>query len=409
MKTKITFLALSLFMFAACGGGEDNGNDSDTTPPAEVTGISGVAGDGQVTLNWTDPTDSDFAKVEITYTQTGTAIEVAKGVQTAVITGLTNGTAYTFTVKTVDATGNKSGGVNSSPYTPVATQEEDPGDDPQPTASVPLITLNNGLQMPQLGLGTYDQGSNETARQSVLTALRAGYRKIDSAHLYYTEEGVGQAIKESGIPREEIWVTSKLATTDYNSNNTMASIDAMLARLQLDYVDLLYIHHPEGQVEAAWPVMEEAVRQGKVRSLGLSNFDRNTALLQRIMEIAEIKPVTIQVECHPYRQLPEFRKLVAEYGLQMETWFPLGGTMSGGAILREPIITAIAAVHGKSAAQVILRWHMQMGFCTFPGARRADYIEENIQIFDFELTADEMAQIESINRNRGIFNTAYYE
>jgi diketogulonate reductase-like aldo/keto reductase len=277
------------------------------------------------------------------------------------------------------------------------------------SASVPFITLNNGLKMPQLGLGTYDQGSNETACQSALTALRAGYRKFDCAHLYFTEEGIGQGIKESGVPRDSIWITSKLTTTDYDNNNTMASIDAMLRRLQIDYLDLLYIHHPQGRVEEAWPVLEEAVRQGKVRALGVSNFDRDTALLRRIMTIAQIKPVTIQVECHPYRQLPEFRKLCAEYNLQVETWFPLGGTMSNRAILREPVITAIAAVHNKSAAQVILRWHMQMGFCTFPGARNPAYIQENIKIFDFKLSNEEMTQIESINRNRGIFNPAYYE
>lgn len=280
-------------------------------------------------------------------------------------------------------------------------------------ATVPLITLNNGAKMPQLGLGTYNQGSNETAYRSVLAALRAGYRKIDTAHLYYDEEGVGQAInefmEESGTPREDIWVTSKLTTTDYNSNNTMASIDAMLQRLQLDYVDLLYIHHPQGRVEEAWPVLEEAVRQGKVRTLGVSNFDRDTNLLRRIMETSEIKPSTIQVECHPYRQLPEFRKLCAEYDLQVESWFPLGGTMSNGALLREQVITDIAVAHGKTAAQIILRWHMQMGFCTFPGSRNPDHIRENIDIFDFELTDEEMAQIEGLNRNRGIFNTDYYE
>lgn len=280
-------------------------------------------------------------------------------------------------------------------------------------ATVPFVTLNNGLRMPQLGLGTYNQGSNETAYRSMLAALRAGYRKVDTAHLYNDEEGVGRAInefmEESGTPRDSIWVTSKLAPADYASGNTMASIDAMLQRLQLDYVDLLYVHQPQGRVEEAWLVLEEAVRQGKVRTLGVSNFEHDTNLLSHIMESAEIKPATIQVECNPYRQLPEFRRLCEEYNLQVESWFPLGGTMSNGVLLREPVITVIAEAHGKTAAQVILRWHIQMGLCTFPGSRNPDHIRENIDIFDFELTDDEMAQIEGLNRNRGIFNTDYYE
>ncbi len=272
------------------------------------------------------------------------------------------------------------------------------------TANVPLVVLNNGVEMPRFGLGTFMQGSNETCKQSCLTALKAGYRHIDTAHAYYDEEGVGQSIRESGIPREEIWVTSKLWPTEYGEGKTLKAIDEMLERMQLDYIDLLYVHQPIGDYVGAWKDMEKAVKAGKVRALGISNFDYNDEMWQRIMDSATIKPAVLQIECHPYAQRLAMRKKAAEQGIQVECWFPLGGAMSRGALLKDPVIKSIAQVHGKTPAQVILRWHIQEGFSVIPGATDPNYIKENIQIFDFSLTDDEMQKIRALNKEQRFFN-----
>ncbi len=271
-------------------------------------------------------------------------------------------------------------------------------------AGVPMVKLNNGVWMPRFGLGTFLQPSNDVCRQSCLTALRAGYRHIDTAHAYYDEEGVGEAVRESGIPREEIWITSKLWPTEYGEGKTLKAIDEMLERMQLDYIDLLYVHQPVGDFVGAWKDMEKAVRMGKVRALGISNFDANDEVWDTIMEEAEIKPAVLQIECHPYAQRLEMRKKAAAEGIQVECWFPLGGAMSDGALLKDPVIMKIAEAHGKTPAQVILHWHIQEGFSVIPGASNPDYIKENIRIFDFALTDGEMEQIRSLNKEQRFFN-----
>ena len=281
------------------------------------------------------------------------------------------------------------------------------------TAGVPVVKLNNGVEMPRFGIGTFLQPSDEVCEQSCLTALKAGYRHIDTAHAYQDEAGVGRAVKESGIPREEIWITSKLWPTEYGEGKTLKAIDEMLDRMQLDYIDLLYIHQPVGDFVGAWKDMEKAVKMGKVRALGISNFDANDEVWNTIMQAATIKPQVLQMECHPYAQRLEMRKKAAAEGIQVECWFPLGGAMSNGALFKDPVIKKIAETHGKTPAQVILRWHIQEGFSVIPGASNPDYIKENIQIFDFQLTDqifdfqltdDEMQQMRSLNKEKRFFN-----
>lgn len=274
-------------------------------------------------------------------------------------------------------------------------------------ANVPMVQLNNGILMPQFGLGTFLQPSDEVCEQSCLTALKAGYRHIDTAHAYNDEAGVGRAVKESGIPREEIWVTSKLWPNEYGEGKTAQAIDAMLERMQLDYIDLLYVHQPIGDFVGAWKDMEKAVAAGKVRALGISNFDANDEVFNRIMEAATIKPAVLQIECHPYAQRIAVREKAKKHDIQVECWFPLGGAMSNGALLKDPTIMEIAKAHGKTPAQVILRWHIQEGFSVIPGASNPDYIEENIQIFDFELTDEEMAQMRGLNKEQRFFNMSF--
>ena len=274
-------------------------------------------------------------------------------------------------------------------------------------ADVPMVQLNNGILMPQFGLGTFLQPSDEVCEQSCLTALKAGYRHIDTAHAYNDEAGVGRAVKESGIPREEIWVTSKLWPNEYGEGKTAQAIDAMLERMQLDYIDLLYVHQPIGDFVGAWKDMEKAVAAGKVRALGISNFDANDEVFNRIMEAATVKPAVLQIECHPYAQRIAVREKAKKHDIQVECWFPLGGAMSNGTLLKDPTIMEIAKAHGKTPAQVILRWHIQEGFSVIPGASNPDYIKENIQIFDFELTNEEMAQMRGLNKEQRFFNMSF--
>lgn len=271
-------------------------------------------------------------------------------------------------------------------------------------ANVPLVQLNNGILMPQLGLGTFLQPSDSVCEQSCLTALKAGYRHIDTAHAYNDEAGVGRAVKESGIPRKDIWITSKLWPTEYGEGKTLKAIDEMLKRMQLDYIDLLYVHQPIGDFVGAWRDMEKAVAMGKVRALGISNFDASDEVFNNIMNESKVKPAVLQIECHPYAQRLAIREKVKPYGIHITCWFPLGGAMSKGALLKDPTIMNIAKTHGKTPAQVILRWHIQEGFSVIPGASNPDYIRENIKIFDFELTDEEMKQMRSLNKEKRFFN-----
>lgn len=274
-------------------------------------------------------------------------------------------------------------------------------------ANVPMVQLNNGILMPQFGLGTFLQPSDSVCEQSCLTALKAGYRHIDTAHAYNDEAGVGRAVKESGIPREEIWITSKLWPTEYGEGKTLKAIDEMLERMQLDYIDLLYVHQPVGDFVGAWRDMEKAVAMGKVRALGISNFDASDEVFEKIMSESTVKPAVLQIECHPYAQRLAVREKAKSHNIQVECWFPLGGAMSNGALLKDPTIMEIAKAHGKTAAQVILRWHIQEGFSVIPGASNPDYIKENIDIFDFTLTDDEMAEMRGLNKERRFFNMSF--
>lgn len=271
----------------------------------------------------------------------------------------------------------------------------------------PYVQLNNGQWMPRFGIGTYNVPGDSVAEDAVAYALKCGYRHIDTAHAYHVERGVGKAVKESGIPRSEIWITSKLWPSEYGEGKTMEAIDKMLERLQTDYIDLLYVHQPMGDYRGAWRDMEKAVKQGKVRSLGISNFDASDSLFNDIMEFAEIKPAVMQIECHPYAQRKEWQQKTRQHNIQLECWFPLGGEMSNGALFKDPTIQKIAKVHGKSPAQIIIRWHIQEGFSVIPGATRHDYIKENISVFDFYLTDEEMAQIRSLNKEKRFFNMDY--
>lgn len=264
------------------------------------------------------------------------------------------------------------------------------------------ITLNDGTKIPQLGLGTYLIEGNERTKEACLTALKAGYRHIDTAHGYMNEEGVGQAVRESGIDRTEIWITSKLWISDYADGKAAASIDRMLGRLGVDYIDLLLIHQQFGDYMDAWRAMEDAVRAGKVRSIGLSNFE--SSRLEQVLREARIKPSVLQVECHPYYQQRALKERIAPYGTVLESWYPLGHGDAG--LIREPVFTELAEKYHKTNVQIILRWHIQEGTILFPKSENPEHIRSNMDIFDFELTEEEMNRIRSLDKNERFYTFA---
>ena len=262
------------------------------------------------------------------------------------------------------------------------------------------VTLNNGIEMPVLGIGTFSL-TNSQASDSVYWALRDGYRLIDTARIYGDEEGVGEGIRravdEGFVTRDEIFVTTKMWTSDYDNGDE--AINASLDRLGLDYIDLMILHHsqPENDV-TAYKAMEEAVKDGRLRSVGLSNF-YDPDDFDRIVNAVDITPAILQNETHPYHQSTEMKEHIAQYGTVMESWFPLGGRGNTQTLFNDPVIAGIAAAHEKSSAQVILRWHLQAGNIAIPGSHNEKHIQENFEIFDFELTDEEMNQMTALDKN----------
>ncbi|MFE4643107.1 aldo/keto reductase [Streptomyces sp. NPDC056730] len=260
--------------------------------------------------------------------------------------------------------------------------------------SVPNVVLNNGVRIPQLGFGVFQVGDEETTG-AVLTALEAGYRSIDTAAVYGNENGVGRAIASSGLPRDELFITTKLWNDDQGYDSTLAAFDASLARLGLDRVDLYLIHWPTPARDPylhTWRPLEKLLADGRTRSIGVSNFQ--PAHLQRLLDETGIVPAVNQVELHPGLQQEELRDFHAQHGIATEAWSPL----AQGALLQEEALTEIAGRHGKTPAQVVLRWHLQLGNIVIPKSVTPARIRENIDVFDFELSAGDMAALATLDR-----------
>ena len=262
------------------------------------------------------------------------------------------------------------------------------------------VKLNSGWEMPIIGIGTYLLSTSQ-AEESVYNALKVGMRLIDTADIYGNEVGVGRgiarAMKDFSIKREEIFVTTKLWTSDFYRADE--EIDERLVRLGLEYIDLLLLHHTAANDEHAYQAMERGVKAGKIHSIGISNFYE--ADVDRIMKIATIKPAVLQNETHPYRQSKDVKAHIAPLGTILESWFPLGGRGSGIRTLNSlGVIKEIAAAHGKSTYQVLLRWHLQSGVIAIPGSSNAKHIAEDYDIFDFSLTEEEMKKINDLERNQ---------
>ncbi len=262
-------------------------------------------------------------------------------------------------------------------------------------------TMNDGHEIPALGFGVYLMSSVEV-EQYLPQAIETGYRHIDTANAYFNEVAVGKVVRESGVPREDFFITTKLFPQSYPYDQCKADIDATLERLGLDYVDLLLFHQPYGEYVEGWRAMEEAVAEGKVRSIGLSNFPVHK--IEQIMEVATIKPAVLQVEINPYWNQHALKAELAKIGLGdvvFEGWYPFGH--GDAKLLAEPVLAKIAEAHGKTPAQVILRWMLQEGDVTFPKTTNPQHIRDNFDVFDFELTDDEMARINALPQK------AYYD
>jgi diketogulonate reductase-like aldo/keto reductase len=262
--------------------------------------------------------------------------------------------------------------------------------------NIPQIKLYNGHTIPQFGLGVYLIKDNKECEKACLEAFKHGYRHIDTAHIYGNEKGVGETIKKSGIPREEFYITTKLWIGDFGEGKSLREVDQMLKRLDTNYIDLLLLHWPKGDYIGAYKDMEKAYNQGKVRSIGLSNFTEKQ--IEEIMSMCTVKPAIDQIELHPYGQRREVVDLCNKYNIKVEAWYPLAHGEK--ELLENPIFTRIGKKYNKTNAQVILRWHIQKGYIIFPRSRNPVHIAENINIFDFNLTKDEMDEIDSLDKQK---------
>ena len=260
------------------------------------------------------------------------------------------------------------------------------------------VTLSNGVKMPVLGYGVY-QVTPEECERCVLDALAAGYRLLDTAQSYFNEEQVGSAIRRSGVPREEIFLTTKVWVEHYGYEAAGASVLESMRKLKTDYLDLVLLHQPFADYYGAYRALEELYEEGKIRAIGVSNFypDR----LVDLASFARIRPMVNQVEIHPYHQQQEAKRWMAKYGVQAEAWAPFGE--GRGGLFQDPVLTGIGQKHGKTAAQVVLRWHLQRGVVVIPKSVRPERMRENIDVFDFALSAEEMESISALDQKQSAF------
>lgn len=259
------------------------------------------------------------------------------------------------------------------------------------------VKLNNGVEMPMAGIGTFLLSPQE-AEASCISALQDGYRLIDTANAYVNEKAVGRAMKKSGIAREEIFLETKLWPSFYND---VDAVEKTLQRLDTDTIDLLLIHQPAGNYIAGYRLMEQAYKAGKVRAIGLSNF--NEEQIREILSVCEVGPAVLQTEIHPYSQEKGLKEFLSKEDIVIQAWYPLGH--GDAALLQEPVFAKLAEKYGKSNAQIILRWHIQAGNVVIPGSKNPEHIRANFDLFDFELTAEEMQEIQKLNKDKRYYTS----
>ena len=258
------------------------------------------------------------------------------------------------------------------------------------------LVLNNKVECPVVGIGTYLLTPKE-AENSVREALKMGYSLVDTANAYMNERACGRGMRSSGVKREDIFLSTKIWASEYENGN---AVDETLERLGVDYVDLLYIHQPAGNWMAGYRQLEKAYKEGKAKSIGISNFEGK--YIEELETKWEIVPQFIQVEAHPYFTQGELRQTLDKYGIKLMSWYPLGH--GDKALIEEPIFAELGNKYGKSPAQIILRWHTQMGFVVIPGSKNVDHIKDNIDILDFKLSGDEMERIVALDKNERYYH-----
>lgn len=269
------------------------------------------------------------------------------------------------------------------------------------------LTLNNGVKIPQFGIGVFLIDGEDNTEKAVLEALKLGYRHIDTAHAYFNERGVGAAVRKSGIPRNEIFVTSKLWPTEYGEGLTYNAVIKMLKRLGLDYIDMVLLHHPMKDYVGAWKDLEKLNKEGKVKCIGISNFDRSYDKLHELLKNATIKPAVCQSECNPFNTLQKLRKELDPYKTVIEAYYPIGHGDKG--LINHEVFTKLGKKYGKTNVQIILRWHIQYGNIAIPKSSNPTHLKENFEIFDFELTKDEMEEIKKLDIGKYYFNVPFEE
>ena len=269
------------------------------------------------------------------------------------------------------------------------------------------LTLNNGVKIPQFGLGAFLIDGDDNTEKAVVEALKIGFRHIDTAHAYFNERGVGRGIKKSGVPRKDIFVTSKLWPTEYGEGITYKAVLKMLKRLDLDYIDMVLLHHPMKDYVGAWKDLEKLNKEGKVKCIGISNFDKDYKRLDELLKNATIKPAVCQSECHPYQTLKKLKSVLAPYKTIIEAWYPIGH--GDKKLINEEVFTKIGKKYKKTNVQIILRWHIQMGHIIFPKSSNPVHLKENFEIFDFNLTKEEMDEIQKLDADKYYFNVSFEE
>ena len=256
------------------------------------------------------------------------------------------------------------------------------------------LTLNDGKKIPQLGFGVWSIPCNEEGKNIIKEAIRIGYRHFDTAHVYANEKIVGEAIAESGLPREEFFVTSKIWPTEFGYKKTKKAVEEMLKRCRLDYLDMVLLHKETMDYMGAYKALEEYVDKGLIKSIGVSNFETKKKI-DNLWKNAKYKPTMNQLESHPYRQREDLNELTKEYGTYLESWSPLGHGVSG--LLKDPVVAEIAKAHDKTTAQVVLRWHIQKGYIVIPMTSNVEHMKQNLEIFDFELSEEEMTSTNAVD------------
>jgi diketogulonate reductase-like aldo/keto reductase len=274
-------------------------------------------------------------------------------------------------------------------------------------SSQTYLTLNNGVKIPQFGLGAFLIDGDDNTEKVVLEALNLGFRHIDTAHAYFNEIGVGRALKKSKVPRNEIFITSKLWPSEYGEDLSYKAVLKMLKRLDLDYIDMVLLHHPMRDYVGAWKALEKLNKEGKVKCIGISNFDKDYKRLDEILKNATIKPAVCQSECHPYNSLKKLKEVLAPCKTAIEAYYPIGH--GDKKLIEEEIFTKLAKKYKKTNVQIILRWHIQMGHIIFPKTSNPVHLKENFEIFDFNLTNEEMNEIKKLDAGKYYFYPPFEE